>query len=174
MKKLLFLVIGSICISANAANFVAMKSKDIQFPAEAYKTTKPTQVGYKFFFYNYFESSDDQEEATPDKNGLYTYANIDLGKKLPSGDFPKTFPSVDEEALKKMLKINTNEVVAKFKAVGKKQQYFCEMTGQMNAQFEVHYEGGNFFRFPSSQVWGKVYSATPIGKSELTCQKVKL
>ena len=171
MRKILALSLACVSSIVSAQNLVQIKDPKIQFPAEAYKTVKNTQIGYSIQFYNYFESSDDQDSNSPNKHGLYTYGNIDLEKYRPS-EFPKTYPSIDDVKLMKQLKLSDSEVVAKFKGIGKKQKYFCELTGKMNAQFEVHYEGGDLFRFPSSQVWAKIYSATPVGKPTIKCEKV--
>ena len=173
MKKTLALSLICICSTVNAQNLVQIKNSKIEFPAEAYKTVKDTQIGYSISFYNYFESSDDQEYDSPNKNGLYTNGMIDLGQHRPS-DFPETYPTIDDVKLMKQLKLSDSEVVAKFKKVGKKQKYYCELTGKMNAQFEIHYEGGDLFRFPSSQVWAKIYSATPVGQPTVKCEKVNL
>lgn len=173
MKKILILSCICLCTVANAKNLVEINDPKIKFPAKAYKTVKPTEVGYIISFTNYHEpSQNDEYEIKPDKNGLYTDESMQLGKNRPE-DFPETYPSINNIELVKMLKINTSDVVSKFKSIGKKQKYYCEMSGLMTAQFRVDYEGGDFFRFPSSQVYGEIYSATPVGLSKTKCERIR-
>lgn len=172
MKKLLALSLTCMCTAVSAQNLVKIKEIKYDAPAGvAYKTVKSTQVGYTISFYNFFEPSDDVDVDFPDKNGLYTYAMIDMGKFRPSS-FPGTYPSVNPNELIKMLKISDRNVVAKFKTFNKKKSYRCALVGKMNAQFKVYYEGNDFIRFPSSQVWGEVTSATPVGQPKLECEEL--
>lgn len=168
-SQLLALALASICSFANAQNFIKIPT---EFPAQAYKTTKPVSVGYTLYFSNYFEPSDDKLDATPNKNGLYVDAIIDLGNNKPS-DFDSTILSVDADKLIKQLKINTSEASSKFKGIKKKQHYMCELNGKMSSKLEIHYEGGDTLRFPSSQLWANFSSATAIGKPTISCQYIK-
>lgn len=172
MKKVIALSILCLSTVANAEKLAKIKlPSDAEIEAEAYKTTKPTQISYVIHYSNYYDTTGNEEyEVTPDKNGLYSFGWIKLDSSLPK-DFVLTNPSINDIALAKMLKINTNEVVAKFKKVSKKQRYSCEIKGKMLAQFRVDYEGGDYLRFPESQVHADIYSATPVGKPVTTCQK---
>lgn len=168
MKKLLVLGLALTCAVANA-QYVLTNDLKKDFPAESYKTKKPIQVGYTIIYSNTFEP-DENTEIFPerDKNGLYVDSFIKL-KTLPSKNFPETSPTVFDD-LGKILKINEKEIVQKFKAVSKKQPYSCVVTGQMNAQFTLDYDGRDQFRFPHS-VSSEIKSATPIGTPKVTCRK---
>lgn len=166
--KYIALILMGICFSANAQNLIRINNEDY---FDYYKTIKPTEVEYLILFFNFFEPSDDVEEDTPNKNGLYTYAMIDLGQSRPS-DFPLTLPSVDPDKLIQTLKININDVNAKFKGVKKNQHYTCQLSGKMRSQFEISYLGGDNYRFPASQVRSKIISATPVGLPKIKCEKM--
>ncbi|NNH78850.1 hypothetical protein HLH17_14595 [Acinetobacter sp. ANC 5380] len=169
MKTVLVLGLVFACSFANA-NFIKQPSKADSFPdAESYKTAKPVQVKYVIQYSNTFEE-DENTESYPerDKNGLYVDSYMEL-KALPSKRFPKTSPTIYSD-LPKILKINEKEIVQKFKGISRKTPYYCLVTGQMNAQFKLEYDGRDFFRFPDS-VSADVKSATPIGKPVITCQK---
>lgn len=168
-SQFLALFLSAICFSANAQNFIQIPT---EFPAQAYKAIKPVNVGYTLYFSNYFEPSDDKFEATPNKNGLYVDASVDLGNNKPSSLDNAVF-TVDADKLINELKINTAEVASKFKGLKKKQHYMCELSGKMNSKLEVHYEGGDTLRFPSTQLWAKLSSPTAVGKSTISCQHIK-
>lgn len=145
MKKLLVLVLALTCAVSNA-QYVLTNDLKREFGAESYKTTKPTQVGYVIMYNNTFEPDQNTEIfPEPDQNGLYVDSFIKL-KTLPSKNFPKTNPTVFDD-LSKILKINEKEIVKKFKAVSRKQPYSCVITGEMNAQFTLEYDGRDFLDF---------------------------
>ncbi|MQW92898.1 hypothetical protein GFH30_05020 [Acinetobacter wanghuae] len=169
MKKILALVFAFIGSVANA-QYIATNDLKKDFPAESYKTTKPTIVDFEIMYSNTFEA-DENTEIFPetDKNGIYTDAVIKL-KALPSKTFPKKTLVVYDD-LSKILKINDKDIIQKFKSISKKQDYLCTVTGQMNAQFHVHYDGRDDIRFRDS-VNAEIKSATLIGKPKTVCQKV--
>lgn len=152
--------------------FVPITNPEPIFPSEAYKTTMDTQVGYVFSFDIEDPSSPDEEHsATLEDNGLYLSERISIDKKILPKDFPLTLPTVVEKSLLKKLKLDTTDVVSKLKKSNKNKYTSCIVRGQMMAQFELHYEGGDFFRFPHEQVWTKIYSARPLGVPKIECEK---
>ncbi|MCK8639476.1 hypothetical protein M1L59_01895 [Acinetobacter schindleri] len=169
MIKILVLGLSLICITANA-QFVAINDLKKDFPAESYKTTKPMLVDFEVVYSNTFEADENTEIfPEPDKNGLYTDTVIKL-KALPSKTFPKKTLVVHDD-LSKILKMTDKDVIQKFKSVSKNQDYMCTVTGQMNAQFQVHYDGRDDFRFRDA-VSAEIKSGTLIGKPKTVCQKV--
>lgn|SRR5690606_17332586 len=169
MKKILVLGLSLICITANA-QYVAINDLKKDFPAESYKTTQPKLVDFEVVYSNTFEADENTEEfPEPDKNGLYTDTVIKL-KVLPSKTFPKKTLVVYDD-LSKILKISDKDIIQKFKSVPKKQAYICTVTGQMNAQFHIHYDGRDDFRFRDA-VNAEVKSGTLIGKPKTACEKV--
>lgn len=174
MKKLLNLTIAICLVSFSSlatAEYVLLNDLEKDFPEESYKTAKLTQVKYHIRFSNYFyEDNNTEVYIDRNKDGLYIEDMIEL-KNLPSKSFPDTTAMVVEGDLISILKINQREVVSKFKSIAKKDDYECRMSGLMNAQFEVHYDGRNYIRFPYS-ISAKIKSAVPIGKTVLTCKKL--
>lgn len=170
MKKLLAmsLIVGLGFTAATANAQYVSTSKKVDLPTESYKTAKPMKVKYSIIYTNEFEPDSNAEYfPEPDKYGLYQFDYVVLNKK-PSKSFPldQVFVYTD---LIDMLKLNRAEIVKKVKSGPKGKAYSCTIQGEMNAQFNMEYDGRNFFRFVTS-VSGEVKSATPIGKSKVTCE----
>ena len=168
MKKLMVLGLALACSFSANANYIKIKASD-GFPAEAYKTIKPVQVQYEIYYSNTFEEDENTEfYPEPNKNGLYVNSFMKL-KTLPSESFPETNPSITSD-LAKILKLSEETVVQKFKGVSKKKPYICVVSGQMHAQFTLHYDGRDAFRF-SQSVTSDVKAATQIGKPVIKCHQ---
>jgi hypothetical protein len=168
MKTILILALTLVSTAVNA-QYVATNDLKKDFPAESYKTTKPILVDFEVTYSNDFEPDENTEFfPEPDQNGLYADTIIRL-KTLPSKTFPKNTLVVHDD-LFRILKISEKDIVQKFKAISKKQFYMCTVTGKMNAQLEVHYDGRDDVRFRDS-VNAEVRSGTLVGKPKTTCQK---
>ena len=158
--------LGFTAATTNAQYVSTTKQGD--FPAESYKTTKPVKVKYSIVYATEFEPSENTEVFyEPDKYKLYQQDSIILLKE-PSKSFPSKHVIVYDDLID-MLKLNRAELVKKVKSGPKGKTYYCDIEGEMNAQLSLEYDGRDNFRFPDS-VSGEIKSATPIGQPKVTCR----